>query len=91
MAFLREYDYRESEDVLVEYFFYSEGSETPSLVIRMDVSFRSMRIIVHRPYISDSIIVDEVRRLLDLINKPHWKSYVNIVTSHHRFKQLSLL
>lgn len=90
MAFLREYDFRESEDMLVEYFYVDSKFHQPSLVIRINVVSKEFHC---KPvsWLSRTYITEEVRRIFELLDFPHWKSFVRTCSIEHRFKQSSLL
>lgn len=90
MAFLREYDFHESEDLLVEYFYVDPKLHKPSLIIRMNVVSKEFHC-KPVPWLSRVYVCSEIRRLYDLLDEPHWKSFVRICGTEHRFKQLSLL
>ena len=90
MAFLREYDFRESEDVLVEFFYVDAKYRHPSLIIRMNVRTKEFHC-TPLPWLSRVYICDEIRRLFDLLDQPHWKSFVKTCSFGHRFKDQSLL
>lgn len=73
MAFYREYELR--RNTLIKYFYMNEKDREPALVIRIDVDTQSFSVRNHR--VSYTIVLDEIRRLLDLLDSPHWRSFVN--------------
>lgn len=90
MAFYREYELR--DEVLIEYFYVTPKRVEPSMVIRMNIHTRCLQV-TNRSYellCSYSIIVDEIRRLFELLEQPHWRSFVNITSTSHRDKHYEL-
>lgn len=72
MAFYREYEL--CKNTLIKYFYMNEKDRNPALIIRIDVDSLSFSVRNHR--ISPTIVVDEVRCLLELMESPHWRSFV---------------
>lgn len=90
MAFYREYEFR--DEVLIEYFYVTSKRIDPSMVIRINIHNRSFQV-TNRSYellCSYSIIVDEIRRLFELLEQPHWRSFVNITSNAHRDRNYEL-
>ena len=90
MGFLREYEYFESRDLLILYFYLDALDKRPALIIRLntcslDAAVRRLRYAVNR-----KIITDELERLYMLLETPHWKSYVTISNCVHRDKSYEL-
>lgn len=73
MAFYREYEL--CKNTLIKYFYLNETDRNPALIIRIDTDTQSFSVRNHR--ISYTIVLDEIRRLLDLLDSPHWRSFVN--------------
>ena len=89
MAFYREYDFREAEDVLVEYFFLDPSFKRPQLILRLNVKTHEFSC-KPLPWLSITYITEEIRRLFDLLDTPHWKSFVRTCSIEHRFKDISI-
>lgn len=84
MAHLREYDYQEENNVLVMYFYWDSHDSEPALVIRLNtLALLDIHIYKHRYVVSRLCIVQELERLLLLLEEPHWKSYVSLTASRH--------
>ena len=90
MAFLREYEFYEDAGVLIEYFYIDHRIEKPSMVITFNIHTRSFFIRNVGYSVTDSLISDEIRRLLDLRLQPHFKSYVKTCSTSHRIKLYDL-
>lgn len=90
MAFYREYELH--GETLIEYFYVTHKRVEPSMVIRMNIHNRSLNV-TNRSYellCSYSVIVDEIRRLFELLEQPHWRSFVNITSTAHRDRNYEL-
>lgn len=83
MAFLREYDLRELEDCLILHFYLDARSRNVSMIICVSLDKKRIRINRISPCVSDSVVVQELRSLLDLFDNIHWKSYVNLRSIHN--------
>lgn len=87
--FLREYDYREDSDLLVMYFYVDSLYKRPSLVLRLDTRSKEINC-KPVPWLSVQVIREEICRLYDLIQEPHWKSFVRTCSFEHRIRQNEL-
>lgn len=90
MAFLREYDFREADDLLVLYFYVDAKFHKPSLILRINVKTKEFSC-KPVPWLSRTYIIEEIRRIFDLLDFPHWKSFVRTCSFEHRYKEQSLL
>lgn len=91
MAFLREFEYLEDRDTLVEYFYLETTDKSPALVLRINVYTLEAHIYRKRYPINRLHIVEELKRLYMLLEDLHWKSYVRITgASHHRDRMYEL-
>lgn len=92
MAHFREYDYQEENNVLILYFYWDSHDREPSLVIRVNtLSLLDIHIYKHRYVVSRLCIVQELERLLLLLEEPYWKSFVRITASRdHRTRNYEL-
>lgn len=84
MAFLREYDFRESESQLVEYFYLDSCDSKPAIIIRINVNTLSFTLQRLRYVVTQGMILDEVRHLFDLLEMPYWKSFVRTCSIDYR-------
>lgn len=90
MAFLREYDFLESsanEWTLIEYFYMDSYDRVPALVLRLSCPLLHFTIDKKRYSVTSTIIVEEVSRILNLIDQPYWKHLVRTNSQAHRFRQ----
>lgn len=87
--FLREYDFREKEDLLVMYFYIDAKFSKPSLILRVNVRSKEMSV-KPLPWLSTQIIREEICRIYDLLQEPHWKSFVRTCSFEHRIRQNEL-
>lgn len=87
--FLREYDYREKEDLLVMYFYIDAQYKRPSLVLRLNTVSKEINV-KPVPWLSVQIIREEICRIYDLIQEPHWKSLVRTCSFEHRIRQYEM-
>ena len=87
--FLREYDYREKEDLLVMYFYVDSKYSRPSLVLRLNTVSKEINV-KPVPWLSVQILREEICRIYDLIQEPHWKSFVRTCSFEHRVRQYEM-
>lgn len=78
MAFLREYDYLEDKDTLIEYFYLETTDRTPALILRINVHTLEAHIYRKRYPVNRLHIVEELKRIYMLLEDLHWKSYVRM-------------
>lgn len=87
--FLREYDFRENDDLLIMYFYVDSRYSRPSLVLRLNVVSKEINC-RPVPWLSVQIIREEICRIYDLIQEPYWKSFVRTCSFERRFKNYEL-
>lgn len=89
--FLREYELRD-DDTLIKYFYHDHTYRKPSLIIRLKIHSKSAYIKVNSYYVASNpmLICDELRRLLLLLDEPHWKQHISICSPEHRVKEPTL-
>lgn len=90
MAFLREYEYIERDDTLIDYFFLETTDRSPALIIRLNTKTLETHIYRKRYVVNRVHIIEELKRLYMLLEDLHWKSYVRTSNSHHRDRNYDL-
>ena len=82
--FLKEYDYREKDNMLAVYFKSDDKHRRYDVIMTINVSTRSFSLRVLNSLVSDLMIVDLVKSTLFLLDEPYWKHYVRIVDVHNK-------
>ena len=90
MAFLREFEYIERDDTLIEYFFLETTDKFPALVIRLNTKTLETHLYRKRFVVNRVHIIEELKRLYMLLEDLHWKSYVRLSHPHHRVRNYEL-
>ena len=81
--FLREYDYRESEDMLAVYFKSDDLHKSYDAILTINVLTRSFSLRVLNSFVTDLMLIDLVKDTLFLLDKTYWRHIVRLQSVHN--------
>lgn len=90
MAYLREYDFNENDNVLIEYFYLDASDSIPALVLRFQINTLELHVYKKRYPVSRLLMCQEIERLMMIPETPYWKHYVRSCSPEHRYRNYEM-
>ena len=90
MAYLREYEYKEDDNLLIEYFYLDSADRVPAIVLRLQVNTLELHVYRKRYPVTPILLAQEIERLLFLPDMPYWKHYVRTCSPEHRYRNYEM-